>query len=391
MSDVACPVCGEADAEVFLERPGVPAHQNVAYATADAAAGVPRGDLRMRACSGCGFVWNEAFDPGLVGYGTDYDNTQHHSPGFSAHMRAMVERVLAAAPAEAATLVEIGCGKGDFLRLLVAAEAAGHRGVGYDTTYDGPALEAGGRLRFERRLFDRSCVADRPDVVVCRHVIEHVPDPAGLLGELRAALGDHPARVFFETPDVGWILEHGVVWDFFHEHCSLFTAGSLARAFEAAGFTVKAVERVFGGQYLWLEAGSDGTAVVPSGPPDRSRGGRSLGAGTFGAREQELVAGWRTRIEALSAKGPVALWGAGAKGVTLANLCDPDASRIDCVIDINPRKQGRYVAGTGHRIVAPEGLRDRAPGAIILMNPNYEAEVRSTLDELGLAWKLALS
>lgn len=391
MTAAPCPVCGGERTDVFLERPGVPAHQNVAYTSQSEAVGAPRADLRMRACGGCGFVWNEAFDASRVGYDAHYDNTQHHSPRFSAHMRAMAERILEALPARAATIVEIGCGKGDFLRLLVADAAPGHQGIGYDTTHDGPAVEAGGRLRFERRLFDRSCVEDRPDVVVCRHVIEHIPDPLVVLRELRSALGEHSARVFFETPDVAWILENGVIWDFFHEHCSLFTQSSLARAFQMAGFAVTAVDRVFGGQYLWLEGLPDGTDAAGGGPVEGLAASLPVGPGTFGARERELVAGWRDRIEALAGSGPVALWGAGAKGVTLANLCDPDASRVDCVIDINPRKQGRYVAGTGHPIVTPEGLRERAPGAIILMNPNYESEVRATLGELRLAWELVLS
>jgi hypothetical protein len=78
------------------------------------------------------------------------------------------------------------------------------------------------------------------------------------------------------------------------------------------------------------------------------------------------------------------------KGVTLAHLCGPDASRLLCLVDINPRRQGRYVAGTGHPIVAPAVLRGRGPGAIILLNPNYESEVLATMDELGLAWELVL-
>jgi SAM-dependent methyltransferase len=385
-----CPVCGGRRTEVFLERLGVPAHQNVAYPSRSEALRAPRADLRMRACYGCGFAWNEAFDPSRVGYDSHYDNTQHHSPRFSAHMRAMADRVLAALPAGAATVVEIGCGKGDFLRLLVADPVPGYRGIGYDTTYEGPSVEAGGRLRFERRLFDRSCVADRPDAVVCRHVIEHISDPVTLLGELRAALGKHRTRVFFETPDVAWILENGVVWDFFHEHCSLFTPSSLARAFRAAGFTMTAVEPVFGGQYLWLEARPDGTDAAGGGSVEGLARSLPPEAGSFGVREREQVDRWRYRIESLAASSPVALWGAGAKGVTLAHLCDPDASRLLCLVDINPRKQGRYVAGTGHPIVAPAVLRGRGPGAIILLNPNYESEVRATMDELGLAWELVL-
>src|SRR5437764_687990 len=82
-------------------------------------------------------------------------------------------------------------------------------------------------------------------------------------------------RVYFETPDVTWILRNQVIWDFFYEHCSLFAPGSLSTAFAAAGFRVSAVRRVFCDQYLWIEASvSDGgePIVRDAGPiPDLAR------------------------------------------------------------------------------------------------------------------------
>jgi SAM-dependent methyltransferase len=403
MSGVECPICAGSDAELFLERPGVPAHQNVPYASCAAARAAPRGDLRLRVCDACGFVWNEAFDPGPVGYDAAYDNTQRHSPLFDGHMREMAGRVLGpGVGTERRTIVEIGCGKGDFLRMLVEADPA-VVGIGFDTTYQGPDTDLDGRLRFERRLFDRSCVDVAPDLVVCRHVIEHIPGPMALLRELRSALGDRAVRLFFETPDVGWILEHRVVWDFFHEHCSLFTPGSLTAAFHGTGFAVTGAERVFGGQYLWLEAS---TMLAAGGRRSgvRSLAARSAAAGSpvprvpmaaaardFGVAERELVGRWERRLAALHRWGPVAIWGAGAKGVTLANLCDPSATHVSCVVDINPGKQGRFVAGSGHPIVAPEALVERGVRSVVLMNPNYETEVRAALRQMGGACELILS
>lgn len=72
--------------------------------------------------------------------------------------------------------------------------------------------------------------------------------------------------------------------------------------------------------------------------------------------------------------GGVALWGAGAKGVTLANLIDPERHWIACVVDLNPQKQGHFIPGTGHPIVGYQDMMRYRVKTAILMNPNYLQE-----------------
>jgi len=67
------------------------------------------------------------------------------------------------------------------------------------------------------------------------------------------------------------------------------------------------------------------------------------------------------------------LWGAGARGVAIVNLVDPEA--VTAVTDISPGKQGRFTPGTGHRIVGPEELTRLDPSVIYMLNPNYVDEV----------------
>ena len=277
-----------------------------------------------------------------------------------------------------ARIVEVGCGDGSFLKRLVGADA-GNTGTGFDLGYRGPAEDLGGRARFVREQFGPESAAGAADVVVCRHVIEHVPDPVALLRSVgRAAPG---ARSFFETPDVEWIVRRRAVWDLFYEHCSYFSAGSLAAAFEAAGFRVVEVRRVFRGQYLWVEAeAAHGAGGLP---PARGAGSLPALAEEFGAADRLLVSRWRSQVERLAAAGGVALWGAGAKGVTFANLVDPDRRLIDCLVDIYPVKQGKYVPGTGHPIAAPAQLAGRKVQAVLLMNPNYYGEVAAALSATG--------
>ena len=371
-----CPVCESTAIEEFLRRDSVPVHQNLLLEDRDSARQLTRGELAMAVCWSCGFVFNGAFDAALLNYGSAYENTQTHSPAFARYVDELVHHLVTDRRVRDSTIIEVGCGKGGFLKKLVEPEALNNRGVGYDPSYLGPEELLAGRLRFRKAFYDENSHATAADAVICRHVIEHVDSPVALLNSVRAALEHSPqAQVFFETPCVEWILRNQVVWDFFYEHCSLFTPASLTAAFERAGFCITGCRHVFGGQYLWLEAGP--VARTARSPHD---GAEIVSlARRFAAAEARLGENWSAVLQSLKRTGPIALWGAGAKGVTFANLLDPEGSRIDCVVDVNPAKQGKYLAGTGTPIVAPEELPSRGVRSVIVLNPNYRDEIQGRL------------
>ena len=220
-----CPLCN-GSTEVILERLNVPVHQNLVCDTIEEALNVKRGDIVLAECE-CGFVFNQSFDESLLSYGEKYNNNQMASSAFNEYVSTIVETL----DLVNQFVVEIGCGQGDFLKRL-------GNGVGYDPSYIGPPEV--GRVRFVQGYYDGL----EADIIVCRHVIEHVPDPVELIKSLNAP------KVFFETPDFNWIIENGSWWDIFYEHCSYFTPKTLEYAFSLAGFDGK-VQEAFGGQYMW--------------------------------------------------------------------------------------------------------------------------------------------
>jgi hypothetical protein len=384
-----CPVCGSDDTFEFLHRPNVPVHQNLLVGSPSEARRVARGDLTLCLCEKCGFAFNSAFRRQLLDYGQDYDNSQDFSPAFDQYTDGLVRHLVEDEGVRGRRVVELGCGKGAFLRKLVAYPGSDITGHGFDPTYVGPEIDLMGRLRFSRSFFSAGeCQhAVQADVVLCRHVIEHVEKPVALLRTARDGLarrgqpaaGETEALAFFETPCLEWILRNGVVWDFFYEHCSLFTAGSLKAAAECAGLGDARIRPVFGGQYLWLRANAGRTAPAP---PRPSRAILRL-ARAYAAEERERVRGWSELVRRWSNPGGIAIWGAGAKGATFCNLVDPDCRMIACVIDVNPSKQGKCIAGTGHRILPPERLSGEGVAAVLVLNPNYVHEISERLRGLG--------
>ena len=77
------------------------------------------------------------------------------------------------------------------------------------------------------------------------------------------------------------------------------------------------------------------------------------------------------------------IWGAGSKGVSFLNTVDPNGT-IEFAVDINERKRGQHIAGTGQRIVGPDELVNIRPAKVVVMNPNYRDEIGARLRDLGL-------
>jgi hypothetical protein len=81
------------------------------------------------------------------------------------------------------------------------------------------------------------------------------------------------------------------------------------------------------------------------------------------------------------------VWGGGSKGVTFLNTLQIQY-QIEYVVDVNPHKHGKYVAGTGQMIVAPEHLIKYRPDIIIVMNPIYLEEIARYVKQMNLSTEL---
>jgi SAM-dependent methyltransferase len=378
----ACPICGARVREAFFDLPAMPTVCNQLFASAEAARAVPRGDIRLGFCSGCGFVFNRAFDPALVPYGAHYENSLHFSASFQAHARRLAARLVERYGVRGGRVVEIACGNGEFLSLL--CELGGNRGVGYDPSgvVERAAPGEQGRFEIRTRYYREEDAAEPADLVCCRHALEHLEDPLAFLRSLRSGLADRTDTVlYFEVPNATWILEELDLWDLIYEHFGYFTRESLTQLFRRAGFEVLDAGDDFGRQFLWVEARPG--AAEASGAADLERLAATVARFSDACRRN--VAGWRERLERIGAAGGAAVvWGAGSKGTTFANLF-ADAGALARAVDVNPHKQGRYVSGTGHPIVSPERLAaDAAPELVVVMNPVYRDEIRESLDRLRI-------
>ena len=93
---------------------------------------------------------------------------------------------------------------------------------------------------------------------------------------------------------------------------------------------------------------------------------------------------YKRQIEKQSAKGPVAIWGAASKGVTFSLLfLEKSRPMIDYAIDLNVEKQNRYLPKTGVMVISPEEAANKNIKTVIVMNPNYQAEILELAEKLN--------
>lgn len=379
----ACPVCAHSAAviEVLDLSAPVPVLANRLYDESCTAQAAPTGRTRLVLCPTCGHIWNAAFAPELVQYDEGYENSLHFSGVFTSFADELSQRLVERFDLRGRTLVEIGSGQGDFLRQL--CRLGDNRGIGFDPSYSGGADEAATDrpVSFVPSLFPTADTVLEADFVYARHVLEHLGDPRTVLAGVRRSLGDRDCGLYVEVPDGRHLLAVPALWDLVYEHPAHFTASSLTRLVVDAGFGVEDVGTSFGGQFLHL----DGGTRLPRGQQRGVPEGLVEEAGSFASRVQAAASAWDGFLAAAHERGEgVVVWGAGSKGTTFLNIVPAAGRAVAAIVDINPRKHGRFVPGSGHEVVSPEALVGVNPDWVLVMNPLYLGEVAALLRGHGV-------
>jgi SAM-dependent methyltransferase len=387
-----CPVCGTRQLAEFLKLPRAPAFCNVQAPTRAAALDAAAGEIVLGYCAECTHIANMAFDPGQLLYSDTYENSLYFSSRFRAYIRQVCQHLIDRYGLRGRTIVDIGCGKGDLLRTICAM--GGNRGIGFDRSRvpDPGEDQKLADVRFVQDFYSEEFTALYPDLVVCFHVLEHLEKPAELLATiLRTA---PRAALFLAVPNGEFMIREFSIWDVLYEHFSYFTRLSLEVLLAREGCEIRSLEASFDAQYLTAEA-VPARAAVP--------GEHTLCSSGINRREFDraicsfqrdwnyYMDFWRERLAGLAATGRRAVvWGAGSKGVMFLNLLDCGNS-IQYAVDVNPRKQGRFIPGTAQKIVAPEFLTELKPDIMILMNDTYLDEVGGIMRNLGISAEIWIS
>jgi len=385
LSQKTCPNCLQGELEIFYEVRRVPVHSVLLMPTRQVAVSYPKGDIALGFCPECGFITNTLFDPTVHEYSGNYEETQGFSPTFRAFHKRLAESLIAKYELRNKKIVEIGCGKGEFLSLI--CELGENQGIGFDPAFVAERNPAAKDvdITFIADFYSEKYAHVGADFFCCKMTLEHIPDTAHFIQTVRRAVGDRrDSIVFFQVPDARRVLRDLAFWDIYYEHCSYFSAGSLARVFREAGFEVLETWTDYDDQYLMISARPAVAAQPPSGlereAPKLVKGDIEY----FVKQQAARIDLWKQEIASLKERGQRAVvWGSGSKGVAFLSALG-GGCEIEYVVDINPFRQGKFMAGTGQEIVSPSFLTEYKPDVAIAMNPIYQDEIQDDIARMGL-------
>ncbi|MBN2604111.1 MAG: methyltransferase domain-containing protein [Candidatus Thermoplasmatota archaeon] len=384
-----CPSCGSQNVSDFYEVKNVPVNSCVLLSSEQKALDFPKGDVILGFCENCGFIFNRVFDQSKVNYSAVYEDQQSFSPTFNVFARGLVTRLIEKHDLQDKRILEIGCGKGDFLSLI--CELGLNYGIGIDPAFEKNRVksEVSERMTFIRDYYSERYSGYDADFVCCRHTLEHIPNTAEFVTTVRRAVDDHlNSIVFFELPDMIRVLNELAFWDIYYEHCSYFSLGSLARLFRSCMFEIVDLSKDFDDQYLLLDAKPVNERSVKKHDLEESVKETMDCVNYFEAHCNEKIKMWKDRLHQFQDAGKkVVIWGSGSKCVSFLTTLDV-RNEIDFVVDINPYREGMFIPGAAKKIMLPDFLKDYDPDYTIVMNAAYVNEIRRSIDDMGVTTEI---
>jgi len=313
----------------------------------------------VRQCSGCGLV-QLTCEP--VPYHRDVIRAAAFSREMSQFRREQFATFLEEFQLEGARLVEIGCGRGEYLALLqeAGAEVTGleHSAASVAVCRQGGLNVVEGYVetedyRIPGAPFDGFCIFN---------FLEHIPEINPFLAGISHNLV--PGGIgLVEVPNFEMMLRERLLSEFMTDHLYYFTKDTLAFTLQTNGFEVLRCREVWHDYIV--------SAVV------RKRAPLSL------ASFREPLQRVQADLDAFLAKFPdksVVVWGAGHQALAAISLHQLK-DRIGFVVDSAPFKQGRFTPASHLPIKSPEHLQsDDRVRAVIVMGAGYSDEIAAVIE-----------
>ena len=189
----SCWSCGGTHLRYITTIKNASCTTQVTYPTSQEAKNAPKGTMTLFQCQDCGCMQNTTFDDARIDY-ENYSLSLIDSPAYHSHIQALISILREKYQITHAKIVEIGCG--DAHALYTIAKATNSKGIGYDPSFEKRKHKLAQNqpddfhdyVTILSEYFSESAIHKDTDVFLCRHVLEHIPEPLKMLDSIHAAL-----------------------------------------------------------------------------------------------------------------------------------------------------------------------------------------------------------
>jgi SAM-dependent methyltransferase len=373
--------------KVIYKATDFPILQNRVYNTIEEALNCKRGNMNV-VINDDDYIFNLDFDSEKMDYDQEYDNSVP-SIFFKSYYSSIINYLCDKYKLDSNSLVlDIGCGKGTFLKQMFSEDKYNGRAIGIDPSYEGDLNPIENKLSFIKEYFNGGHLddIDRITLVILRHTLEHIPSPTKFLKNIFNVIEECNFKnvpIFIEVPDVEWIFKNKAYWDFFYEHVNYFSKKSLYNTIEATGAKVSSIKNKFGDQYLWAEALVNSEYDIPNYIINKNlQFNYSLDF------NKEIINNINNLENVIDASSKLVIWGMASKGIIYSLHLIKNGHEPSLFVDININKQNKYVPIIAKKIISPNELPKDEKLSIICMNPNYINEIYEQCETLKIDFKL---
>jgi hypothetical protein len=310
-------------------------------------------------CCYCGHVFNSDFDYAKIPYEEDSNLMYNQGIGWRMHLEGVAQLLCGIYGALDKTIVDIGAGDGNFLHMIDVrsrAEDRETRCVAFEPGIESETCKKQGlEVYADYFIPQRDMQKFKPDILTCRHVLEHLQDPRDFVAEIAYYANLHKVYPIFlaEVPCITKALETNRITDFLYEHVGNFTQRSLRVMFESVGWETRDEFLTYYDEVaIWI------------GQPKRLELPYETRARTFRDHTWDAVTNIRDGLKTRREAGrTIAFWGGTGKGAAFLNAYRLQGDRV---VDSDIHKTDRYVPGTAQSIEHSEALLTNPVDTIVI-------------------------
>ncbi|HEX4293204.1 MAG TPA: class I SAM-dependent methyltransferase [Rhizomicrobium sp.] len=336
--------------------------------------------LSVHLCAGCGLVQSlpradrAARAPAAVSSGADWGNVRY-GKGF--RTKATIETIARHVDLENEfSILDVGSNRGSFAKaILAAAPHAKLTAVEPDERVAQSCAELERTELIEARIEEAALETGRFDIVHSCHTIEHLAHPARTLADHWRVLKPGGLLVI-DAPNTAILGNDDIVEEWFiDKHLYHFSARTLGRMIEAAGFEIVQQPDAKDRSNLLFVARKTNAAPRDAGA-DREEVAQAerLIAQYISTRARNLMALTAVAAELvrLAPRG-VALWGAGRLFDSLVVHGRFNPRQLTLLIDTHLKA----LVGERHgcTLAAPDALSESQAGVVVVMSRDFASEI----------------